>query len=148
MTAEGLAGTTLPPLRADRDQLTQVLVNLVANACWAAEARAGDDPARGPAAVRVTVEAVGDGPARLRVTVADNGAGIDPEVMARLFEPYVTRRPGGTGLGLAIAYRIVTDHGGTLAAQSTAEGARFVMELPFAGPSALGAETLGDETQG
>jgi signal transduction histidine kinase len=82
------------------------------------------------------------------VTVADNGAGIDPEVMARLFEPYVTRRPGGTGLGLAIAYRIVTDHGGTLAAQSTAEGARFVMELPFAGPSALGAETLGDETQG
>jgi len=136
----------MPTLRADRDQLTQVLVNLVANGCWAAETRAAEGGGAAPA-VAITVarvEAAAGVGERVRVTVADNGPGIDAEVMARLFEPYVTRRPGGTGLGLAIAYRIVTDHGGSLAAQSTGDGARFVVELPVAGPGAVGGETLGE----
>jgi C4-dicarboxylate-specific signal transduction histidine kinase len=54
--------------------------------------------------------------------------------MARLFEPYVTSKARGTGLGLAIADRIVTDHGGTLSAETSAAGTRFMMDLPVAGP--------------
>ncbi len=132
-------GGEFPLLRADRDQLTQVLVNLVANACHAAEERATKDPARGPAKVSVTLSRAGDGFAR--VVVEDNGGGIPPEVMERLFEPYVTTKQGGTGLGLAIAYRIVTDHGGTLAAESSPEGTRFTIRMPFAGPASLDTNT-------
>ncbi|MBL8601794.1 MAG: HAMP domain-containing protein [Myxococcales bacterium] len=140
---EGCAVATMPPLRADRDQLTQVLVNLVSNATWAAESRAGQDPGRGPGRVRLVVTQPES--TRVRVSVEDNGAGIDPDVMLRLFEPYVTRRPGGTGLGLAIAYRIAVDHGGALTAHSSPEGARFVLELPFQGPAAVGLDTQNDE---
>ena len=132
-------GGEFPLLRADRDQLTQVLVNLVANACHAAEERAAKDPSRGPAKVSVTLSRAGDGFAR--VVVEDNGGGIPPEVMERLFEPYVTTKQGGTGLGLAIAYRIVTDHGGTLAAESSPEGTRFTIRMPFAGPASLDTNT-------
>ncbi len=141
--AEGCEVRGLPPSRADRDQLTQVLVNLVANACWAADERATRDPTRGAGEVSVVVTRPSD--EALRVTVEDNGAGIAPEVMERLFEPYVTKRPGGTGLGLAIAYRIVTDHGGTLSAESGAWGTRFVVQLPFAGPAAVASDTQRDE---
>ncbi len=128
-----------PLLRADRDQLTQVLVNLVANACHAADERATKDPSRGPARVSVTVSRAGDGFAR--GSVEDNGGGIAPAVMERLFEPYVTTKAGGTGLGLAIAYRIVSDHGGTLAAETSPAGTRFTVRVPFAGPSPLDAHT-------
>ncbi len=132
-------GGEFPLLRADRDQLTQVLVNLVANACHAAEERATKAPERGPAKVSVTLSRAGDGFAR--VVVEDNGGGIAPEVMERLFEPYVTTKQGGTGLGLAIAYRIVTDHGGTLSADSSPEGTRFTVRMPFAGPASLDTQT-------
>jgi two-component system nitrogen regulation sensor histidine kinase NtrY len=128
-----------PLLRADRDQLTQVLVNLIANAVHAAAERAEKDPSRGPGAVTVGVARAGDGFAR--VTVEDNGGGIPAEVMERLFEPYVTTKQGGTGLGLAVTYRIVTDHGGTLTADTSAAGTRFTAGLPFAGPSSLDTAT-------
>lgn len=134
----------LPPLRADRDQLTQVLINLVGNAAFAAAERAERDPSRGPAWVRVAAEYPGE--RTLRITVEDNGAGIDESVMARLYEPYVTTRQGrgGTGLGLAIAYRIVTEHQGSMAVDTGPAGTRFTLELPLAGP----VLTLGDSTLG
>jgi nitrogen fixation/metabolism regulation signal transduction histidine kinase len=125
-------------LRGDRDQLTQVLLNLVSNGCIAAEERAQGDPAGPAPEVRVT-SSVG-GPGRLRWTVWDNGAGIPASVRDRLFEPYVTTRKGGTGLGLAITYRIVTDHGGTLTARSDTSGTTFVVELPREGPPDPGPE--------
>lgn len=118
-------------IRADRDQLTQVLVNLVANACHAARARA---EAEGGAAAAVRVSSARLGADEVRVEVEDNGAGIAPEVMERLFEPYVTNKRGGTGLGLAVAYRIVTEHGGALTADTGAWGTRFTVRLPRAGP--------------
>ncbi len=129
----------MPPLRADRDQLTQVLVNLVANGCHAAEDRARRDPGRGAPAVAVA--ALEAAPGTVRITVADNGAGIPAAVMARLFEPYVTSKVGGTGLGLAIAYRIVTDHGGTISVDTSPAGTRFTLDLPTAGPPEGTAET-------
>jgi nitrogen fixation/metabolism regulation signal transduction histidine kinase len=132
----GEAEETLPAIRADREQLTQVLVNLVANACLAAEDRSRAALDKGPAAVHVSARSLGNG--RVAIDVDDNGAGIDTGVMERLFEPYVTTRQGkgGTGLGLAIAFRIVTDHGGTIAADTSPEGTRFEVVLPIAGPSA------------
>lgn len=131
-------------IQADRDQLTQVLVNLVANGCHAAEERAQTERVRGESgrgAPWVTVRVRTSGPGMVRITVGDNGAGIPPAVMARLFEPYVTSKAGGTGLGLAIAYRIVTDHGGTIAVDTGPMGTRFTVDLPVAGPPEGAVET-------
>jgi two-component system nitrogen regulation sensor histidine kinase NtrY len=121
-------------VRADREQLTQVLVNLVQNASLAAEQRARRSPERGPA--RVWIRARREEGARVVISVADNGAGVDPSVRDRLFEPYVTTRKGqgGTGLGLAIAWRIVHEHDGVLSCESGPEGARFDVTLPVEGP--------------
>ncbi len=134
----------LPVLRADRDQLAQVLLNLVANAVLAATERAAQDPTRGAAWVRLA--AVHGGARTLRISVADSGAGIDASVLSRLYEPYVTTRQGrgGTGLGLAIAYRIVTEHQGTMGVDTGPDGTTFTLELPLAGPTT----TLGDSTLG
>jgi two-component system, NtrC family, nitrogen regulation sensor histidine kinase NtrY len=138
------APADLPSLRADRDQLTQVLLNLVGNAALAATERAAADPSRGPGWVRLA--AAYEGARTVRITVEDNGGGIDESVMARLYEPYVTTRQGrgGTGLGLAIAYRIVTEHQGAMAVDTGPSGTRFTLDLPLAGP----VLTLGDSTLG
>ena len=73
--------------------------------------------------------------------MADNGCGMEPEVMDRIFEPFFTRRRAGqgTGLGLSICYRIVSDHGGTIEACSPGpgQGATFLVRLPL---SAAGAK--------
>jgi signal transduction histidine kinase len=68
----------------------------------------------------------------VRITVADDGPGVPAELAAKLFEPFVTARPGGSGLGLALARRVAERHGGTLALESTPgeRGARFSMYLP------------------
>jgi len=131
VTGEAAAG--LPMIRADREQLTQVLVNIVANGCHFAAERAISDPDRGPAAVHVAASAVDH--ERVIITVEDNGPGIPEAILPRLFEPYTTTRAGGTGLGLAIAFRIVNEHGGTLAVDSSPQGTRFEIQLPIAGPT-------------
>jgi two-component system, NtrC family, nitrogen regulation sensor histidine kinase NtrY len=101
----------LPPVRADREQLTQVLVNLVQNAADAAAAAHGAHGAR----VRLILDRA-ERPAGVHVRVQDNGPGIPPEDRLRVFEPYYTTKAEGkgTGLGLAIVHRIVNDYGGTI----------------------------------
>ena len=94
-------------VRADRDQLMQVLVNLVQNAVDACQSIPGR---RGRVLVRVRATDDGGG----RLVVGDDGPGIAPEERARVLDPYVTTKPGGTGLGLAVVDRIVSEHGGTL----------------------------------
>ncbi len=125
-----LAGVTLtrevapglPPVDADRDQVLQVLLNLVRNALDALGSRGGT--------LRVTAARA---PGGVAFTVRDDGAGIAPEDLARVFEPYFTTKEGGTGLGLAIARRIAEEHGGTLEAESTpGAGAAFTLVLPLA----------------
>ena len=116
---------TPPYVHADRDQIVQVLTNLVQNALDALDPSGGD----------VSVSVGAEGPNHVRVTVADSGPGVAPEIAARLFEPYATNKEHGTGLGLAIAQRIAIEHGGELAYVPTAaRGAAFRLILPVAGP--------------
>ena len=69
------------------------------------------------------------------LTVADNGCGMEPDVLEHVFEPFFTRRRGGQGigLGLSITYRIVADHGGEIEAHSAGagRGSTFRVRLPL-----------------
>lgn len=118
------AAPELPPVSADEAQLELALLNLVTNSV---------DALRQGGSIVVSVTA----PGRLvRVEVADTGPGISPEVLPRLFQPWVTtKQPGqGTGLGLSITREVVESHGGTIVATSRpGSGAVFVIELPAAG---------------
>ena len=111
----------LPPLRADRDQLLQVLWNLVKNA---------EEAMPGGGKLRLAARRDGDG---VRIEVSDTGRGIAPEDLPRVLEPYFTTKATGTGLGLAIADRIVREHGGRLEVSSPpGSGATFSLWLPAA----------------
>jgi len=120
---ESRLATGLPPLRVDEKRLFRVFCNLVENAVQ-------HSPAGGT--VRVTAGlAGGEGRSWVDCVVEDSGPGFPPEDLPHVFEPFFTRRKGGTGLGLSIVERIVTDHGGTLAAQNRGEGgARLHVRLP------------------
>ncbi len=122
----------LAPIRADREQLTQVLVNLVQNAADAAVAVHGAHGAR----VRIVLEPC-DAPPGVRVRVQDNGPGIPAEDRLRVFEPYFTTKAEGkgTGLGLAIVHRIASEHGGSVEiGDSPLGGAEMTVLLPESGP--------------
>ena len=117
----------VPTIRADRDQVIQVLTNLLQNAL---------DAVKGTPSPTVTVTTDTDGH-YVSFSVADNGSGIAPEIAARLFEPYATNKPNGTGLGLAIAQRIAIEHNGELSYFGQGEGGRgavFRLLLPVEGP--------------
>jgi len=118
----------VPKVRADRDQIVQVLTNLVQNALDAVESL-GD-------AGEVRVALAPSGTSAVSITVTDNGAGVSPDIAARLFEPYATTKKEGTGLGLAIAQRIAIEHNGELSllAGAPGRGAAFKLVLPVEGP--------------
>jgi signal transduction histidine kinase len=127
-------------VRADREQLIQVLVNLVKNALEATRAKDGQPAGH----VRVEVEPAG--PDAIRFVVRDDGPGVDPGLMSRLFEPYASTKQGGTGLGLAIAQRIAVEHGGAIAyARGPRGGAVFRVILPRRGPQEPPSSGLSNE---
>jgi signal transduction histidine kinase len=66
----------------------------------------------------------------IEIAIEDNGGGIDPALIDRLFEPYVTSKAKGTGLGLAIVKKIIEEHGGIITAENATQGARFTARLP------------------
>jgi nitrogen fixation/metabolism regulation signal transduction histidine kinase len=125
----------LPPLRADRGRLRQVLNNLIANALEAVEG-SGRDQAGGQGHGQVIVAtAMNSGPEGKSavIMVTDNGHGFRPELLARVFEPYVTSKPRGTGLGLAIVKKIAEEHGGSIEANNLPGGGAYVrVVLPLA----------------
>jgi two-component system nitrogen regulation sensor histidine kinase NtrY len=130
-----LVASPCPSLRADREQLVQVLVNLVKNALEATRPKRAeeDSPERPAGHVRVEVEPAG--PEAVRFVVRDDGPGVPDAFIARLFEPYATNKQGGTGLGLAIAQRIAVEHGGAISyAKGPRGGAVFRLLLPRRGP--------------
>jgi signal transduction histidine kinase len=121
---------TIPNVMADRDQMVQVLTNLVQNGLDAASV-VRPDPR-----VVVTIDLAADG--RVRIVVRDNGPGVPPEILPRLFEPYATSKEKGTGLGLAIVHRMVFEHGGEIMyREATKGGAVFEIMLPITGPPLL-----------
>jgi signal transduction histidine kinase len=117
-------------VRADREQITQVLVNLVQNAIDAAVSK------RGVEGANVLVRLVPGEHGAAVIEVHDDGPGLPVEERARVFEPYYTTKAHGTGLGLPICDRIVSDHGGTIVVDESPSlgGARFVVTLSREGP--------------
>lgn len=128
----------IPRVSADRDQMVQVLTNLIQNGLEAASA-ARPDPR-----VVVTVGPLPND--RVRIVVRDNGPGVPEEMVPRLFEPYATTKEKGTGLGLAIVQRIVFEHGGEISYRRAQKGgAVFELWLPVGGPPLL-EKPLADQT--
>jgi len=116
-----------PKILAIREQIHQVLLNLLLNAIQAT-------PRGGSVSVRIWPDSKADG---VCVEVADTGRGIGAEHIEQVFDPFFTTKgpDQGTGLGLMICHRIVTDHGGSIEVESEpAQGTRFRVRLPEAGP--------------
>jgi signal transduction histidine kinase/HAMP domain-containing protein len=122
----------LAPIELVPQDITRVLLNLFGNGFYAAakRLREGSDPAFQPS-LRVTTRELGNA---AEIRVRDNGVGMPPEVVAKLFTPFFTTKPTGegTGLGLSISYDIVTQqHGGTISVDSRpGEFTEFTMRLP------------------
>ena len=107
----------------DRDQFRQVLINLIQNAVEAMPAeRAGGS---------VTIQGEPTSGGGVRLVVADDGAGIPGEAVAKIFEPLFTTKTKGTGLGLAIVANMVRAHAGTIRVESQpGKGSTFIIRLP------------------
>jgi PAS domain S-box-containing protein len=113
----------LPPVSGDRVQLQQVMLNLLINGCDAVAGRGRE--ARLHVSSRVTERG------GVAIAISDNGDGIAPQDIERIFEPFVTSKSHGIGLGLAICRSIIEAHGGRLWASNNAPlGATMEFELP------------------
>src|SRR6266446_1642002 len=109
----------------DFDQLSQVLVNLIANAI--------DASPRG-ASLKISTSTINPAPAKrfARVSIADQGSGMEQTTRERIFEPFFSTKKRGTGLGLAIVKQIVEQHEGHINVESaTGAGTRFTIDLPL-----------------
>ena len=123
-----LRASACPTIQADRDQLAQMLINLLQNAMDAVRS--------GTEAPRIEVIVAPRDADHVRIEVRDNGPGVAADLVPRLFEPYVTTKDHGTGLGLPIVQRIVVEHGGEIAyEQAPNGGACFAVVLPCSGPA-------------
>ncbi len=119
----------LPEIDADPEQLKEVLVNLVVNACEAME--------KGGSIVIRELEAMTPSKDRLSVIrVSDNGPGIPESMRDKVLQPFFTTKEEGTGLGLSIAVRILTEHHGRMDIESNqGGGTTFVISLPLKEPN-------------
>ena len=118
--------TALPGILGDANQLIQVFLNLVTNAEQAIR------EVRDSGRLQIRPARAGD---RITITFQDDGIGIRPEALPRIFDPfYTTKRPGGgTGLGLSICMSIIREHGGLIEAETLpAGGSAFTVTLPIA----------------
>lgn len=108
-------------LRIDGSQIEQVLINLIKNAVEAC----GDRP-------EVTVATKADHPQhQFIITVSDNGRGISPEAIDKIFVPFFTTKPDGSGIGLSLSRQIISMHGGIIKAESSERGTLFTIILPL-----------------
>jgi len=109
-------------LFADRTQMEQVLINLIKNS-WEACAR-NQSP-------EINVQIYKNEYQRPVIVVSDNGCGILPDVLDKIFVPFYTTKSGGSGIGLSICRQILISHGGTITVESElGKGTKVVMSLP------------------
>jgi signal transduction histidine kinase len=114
----------LPEIRADTEQIRQVLLNLIINAIEAM-------PRGGELRISTSQSRRGEGD-MVKVRIADTGPGISREVQDRMFEPFFTTKAEGTGLGLCIAASIMARHGGALVLESSnAHGTQWAIWIPI-----------------
>jgi len=113
----------LPLIKANPEQLKQVIINLLTNA-WDA---LNEIPQK-----RITIK-TGLLDEKVFITLEDNGEGIRPEHLSKIFEPFFTTKPrGNTGLGLSLSHSIIKTHGGKISARSDlARGTTFKIILPL-----------------
>jgi signal transduction histidine kinase len=109
----------LPQLRLDIDLFKQLLLNLMLNAEQAM-----------PGGGELTIQAAQDGD-HVSLSLIDTGQGMTPDVLAKVFRPFYSTKPGGNGLGLPTVRKIVEAHGGTIDVQSApGKGTKFTLRLP------------------
>jgi len=127
VTVQTQVAPNLPQIHADRVQVQQVLMNLVMNALEALT-EVADRPRI------LVIRAEVDSPSFVGVSVQDNGAGIDPERVNSIFEPFYTTKPDGLGLGLSISRSIIETMGGNLGVVcNDGSGVIFRFTLPIEG---------------
>src|ERR1035437_1256358 len=116
-----------PPVRVDRHKVLQILINLLRNAKYAMDAQSGH-------AKRLVVRVGMASPDRVKITIADNGVGIVPDHVTRIFNHGFTTKKDGHGFGLHSGANAAKEMGGTLTAHSDGpgKGAEFTLELPTA----------------
>ncbi len=129
VTVERRWAADLPLCEANPDHLKQVFLNLVLNAL---DAMPGGGTLRVSTAPDQIVPARGGAPlAAVRIEFTDTGIGIPPELMTRLFEPFLTTKEQGSGLGLSVSYSIIQAHHGQISVQSQpGAGSTFAILLP------------------
>jgi len=117
----------LPFVSGHYDPLARAVSNLLLNALDAA----------GPSGtITVSAAEIGGATPSVEISVHDTGSGIPPETLSRIWEPYVTTKPGGTGLGLAIVRQTIRAHGGIVSARSEpGDGTTITLTVPRAGTS-------------
>ena len=124
---------SLPAVWGNRDQLVQILLNLVKNAAEAVDPRDGEIHLITAYHHGVRIAVPGSNERvhlPLQVSVRDNGPGIDEDIRGNLFEPFVTTKRGGQGLGLALVAKLVADQGGLIECDSRPGRTAFRLSLP------------------
>ncbi len=122
----------LPLVSADRGKLLQILVNLLRNGIEASSSKGQGSP---EGQVTISARILGGS---LSLLVTDDGCGISPKRLDRIFDPFFTEKETGVGLGLSLCHRIAELHGGSLTARSggVGRGSTFTLKIPVEGEDA------------
>ena len=138
------AGGKFDSIAGDEGLLRQALLNLTRNA---AEAAAGQ-PFGGRVEVHGALEHAPGGELQ-RITIADNGPGIAPDDLSRIFVPFYTTKTNGTGLGLAIVQKIIVQHGGSIEVRNQPQGgAEFIVSLPLSRQDTITGRAVDSQAAG